>query len=126
MTAGCRRLRNWCRTLTREVCRGWEPERMLYSLVVAAVALAHVWQSWLTLEDWVRMDDAFFRVLAIAYVVNLGFCAAYFVDPFVQSLRQHAARRQWRYLVISIRFVLAIGSAHIAMLALFTPSHPVQ
>jgi hypothetical protein len=121
-------MRNWYRTLTREVLRGWEPERMLYSLLLASVVLGDVWYYWPALKDvFVIKQDALFHVLRMAALVNYAFCTAYLADVLVQVVRQRATRVEWRCLVLAIRFVTAAGFAHIAMSALFTaPPHPVQ
>src|SRR5206468_9994117 len=86
----------------------WEPRRLIYNAVLAAVVLADVWAGWPDVKAILSLDTVlglfFFAVLA-----NVCYCAVYFVDLFVQFLGLHEAWTKGRVAV------LVVGTAFAAV-----------
>jgi hypothetical protein len=90
----------------------WEPRRIVYNAVLAAVVLGHVLVGWpaskLALSMNVLLGLFFLGVLA-----NVCYCAVYVVDFFVRFSGLRGAWLKWR------GALLAVGTAFAAVIAHF-------
>jgi hypothetical protein len=84
------------RAMLRDAIRYWEPRRVTYNLVLAAVVVA-----WIVLT-WPHFSPAFtlqslLLLLALAAIANACYSAAYLADVTMQrsSLRGSWQRRRW-------------------------------
>jgi len=84
------------RTILRDAMQYWEPRRVTYNVVLAAIAVA-----WLVLT-WPHFRPAFtlqslLALLVLAAMANVCYCAAYFADLTMQrsSFRDIWLRRRW-------------------------------
>lgn len=84
------------RAMHRDAIQYWEPRRIIYNLVLAAVAVA-----WLVLT-WPHFRPAFTRqswllLLVLAAIANACYSAVYLADIPMQrsSLRDLWRRRRW-------------------------------
>jgi hypothetical protein len=84
------------RAIVHDAIRYWEPRRITYNLVLAAVVVA-----WLVLT-WPHFRPAFtlqslLGLLALAAIANACYCTAYFADITMQrsSFRGIWQRRRW-------------------------------
>jgi hypothetical protein len=95
-----------------DALRYWEPRRLIYNAVLAAVVLGHVLVGWpeskLALSMNVLLGLFFLGVLA-----NVCYCAVYLVDLFVQFSGLRGAWLKWR------AALLAVGTAFAAVIAHF-------
>ena len=87
---------NTSNAMVRRAIRYWEPRRITFNLVLAAVVVA-----WLVLT-WPHFRPAFtlqslLAITALAAIANAFYCAAYIVDMAVQrsSFRDIGQRRRW-------------------------------
>lgn len=95
-----------------EALRYWEPRRVIYNAVLAAVVLGHLLvgspDSWVRLSVNVLLGFFFLGVLA-----NVCYCAVYVVDLFVQF---SGLRETWAKGRVA---VLTVGTAFAAVIAHF-------
>ena len=82
--------------MLRDAMRYWEPRRVAYNVVLAAIAV-----SWLLLT-WPHFRPAFtlqslLALLVLAAIANACYCAAYVADLAMQrsSFRDRWLRRRW-------------------------------
>jgi hypothetical protein len=98
--------------LAADALRYWEPRRLLYNLVLAAVVVIHFVAAWPGSRIHLNRDT-FFGVFLLAVVANILYCAAYAVDVFVQF---SGVRGEWRRL----RWILLLtGTAFAAVITHF-------
>ena len=93
------------RDVITDAIRYWEPRRVGYNLVLAAIVLG-----WVALT-WPHFRGAFtwpslLAVLVLAVLANVCYCAAYFVDiPLQYSAFQNTwRRRRWALWLIGVLF----------------------
>jgi hypothetical protein len=111
-------IREWA----TDAIRYWEPRRILYNLVLAAIVLTY-FVSGLPATRQLLTVNFFLLLFLLAVLANVAYCAAYAVDIFAQV---SGFRELWQ----SVRWVLfAIGVAFAGVItrfwsmALFNPGH---
>jgi hypothetical protein len=87
--------------------RFWEPRRIFYNLVLAAVVVA-----WLVLT-WPHFRPAFTRtsllfLVIMALLANVCYCAAYLVDLPLQHSTLCAVWRRWRWALWLVGTLFAV------------------
>jgi len=92
--------------------RYWEPRRLIYNSVLAAVVLTHLVAAWPASRDKVSFDLAL-GVFILAVLANVSYCAAYLPDIFVQF---SGLQQPWRVGRVGL---LIIGTAFAATIAHF-------
>ena len=97
-----------------EAIRYWEPRRIIYNLVLAAVVAIHAVVAWLGSGPAPAMtSDAILSAFLLAVLANVAYCAAYVPDIPAQL---SGFRSQW----LRLRFVVyLVGVAFAAILAHF-------
>ncbi len=98
--------------LATEALRYWEPRRLVYNAILAAVVLIHFIAAWPASKRFL-MQDTVLAVFLLAVLANVFYCAAYAVDLFVQSSGVRAAWPRWRWALF------VTGAAFGAVLAHF-------
>ena len=85
--------------------RYWEPRRMVYNVVLAAVILIYFGINYPATKSLVSIDSILFLFLLVV-LANVAYCAAYLVDIFVSasSYRDQWQRRRWIIFVIGLLF----------------------
>jgi hypothetical protein len=96
-----------------DALRYWEPRRIIYNAVLAAVVLGHLFVEWPASRAWLSIDT-FLGLFFLAVLANLCYCAVYIVDLFVQFSGLHESWARGRVAV------LAIGTAFAAVIAHFS------
>lgn len=86
----------------------WEPRRIVYNLVLAAIVIGHMVYFLKTLAV-IRSSMSFDGVLGLfllAVLANVAYCAAYPVDLFAQwsSYRETWLRYRWILFVLGVTF----------------------
>jgi len=64
--------------------RFWEPRRVIYNLILTAVAVFWVVKTWPHFRPAMRLD-ALLKLTALALLANLCYCAAYVLDIAMQQ-----------------------------------------
>ena len=79
-----------------DAVRFWEPRRLVYNLVLTAVALEWLVATWPHFRGALTLS-LLMPLVALAFLANLCYCAAYFVDIPLQRSALGAVwrRRRW-------------------------------
>jgi len=85
--------------------RYWEPRRLFYNVVLAAIVLIYFGINYPATKSLVSIDSVLFLFLLVV-LANVAYCAAYLVDIFVSasSYRDQWRRRRWIIFVIGLLF----------------------
>jgi hypothetical protein len=103
-----------------DAIRFWEPMRIVYNVVLAAIVGAYFFSS----SDPKRnltVDLVLFLFL-LAVLANVAYCAAYIVDIFVQSTEFSERWRKLRWVLFAIGLTFAAILTRFFSLAIFPPS----
>lgn len=85
----------------------WEPRRILYNLLLTAVALIWIVVSWPHFRPAFNLPSLL-PILVLALLANFCYCAAYFIDVPVQHSAIAASWRRWRWLLWLLGTLFAI------------------
>ena len=79
----------------RSAIHYWEWRRLPYNLILAAITLAWLWASWPHFRPAMTLP-ALLRLIALAAIANVLYCAAYLVDvPLQLAFGSGWTRRRW-------------------------------
>jgi hypothetical protein len=111
-------IREWA----TDAIRYWEPRRILYNLVLAAIVLACFVVS-LPVSKGLMSLNFVLVLFLLAVLANVAYCAAYAVDIFAQvsGFRELWQKYRWALFVIGVVFAGII--TRFWSLALFNPGH---
>ena len=103
--------------------RYWEPRRILYNLLLAAIVVIHFVRG-LPVSRSTLEFNTLLLLFALAVLANVAYCAAYIPDVFAQmsNLRDSWLRYRWIVLVIGLAFAGVL--AHFWSYGIFGPIHP--
>ncbi len=98
-----------------DAIRYWEPRRIVYNLVLAAVVLAWVVLSWPHFRPSMTLSSLLLLTI-LASLANVCYCAAYLVDVPIQhsSLSIVWKRRRWGLWLLGTLFAILLASYWIA------------
>jgi len=84
------------KAIFRESLRFWEPRRVVYNLVLAAVTLAWLIFTWPHFAPAMTLDSLL-KLLVLAAIANVAYSAVYAADIPLQfsSIRGPWQRRRW-------------------------------
>ena len=102
-------------TVLRDSIRYWEWRRVPYNVALAIVTTAWVVATWPHFQPAMTLGNAL-RLLVLAAMANLCYCAAYLVDLPLQdsALRETWRRWRWALWVTGTLFALVFASYWIA------------
>ena len=86
----------------------WEPRRIIYNAVLAAVVLGHFWARWPDSRASLSLDTLL-GLFFLAVLANVCYCAVYVVDLFVQFSGLHEAWAKGRVGVLVVGTAFAAG-----------------
>ena len=95
------------RTGLGDAVRFWEPRRLIYNVVLAAVVLAWVMITWPHFLPAFN-PDSLLLLAVLALIANACYSAAYLVDVPAGRSRLAGAWRRWRWMAWSAGTLLAI------------------
>ncbi len=103
--------------------RYWEPRRIAYNLLLAAIVIIH-FVAELPFSKTVVGVNSILLLFMLAVLANVAYCAAYIPDVFAQmsGLRDSWLRYRWVVLVVGLAFAGVL--THFWSLAVF--SHNAQ
>lgn len=84
----------------RDAAQWWEPRRVLYSIVLAAVFVGLTARTWPRLQPELN-SSAILPLIVLAILANLCYSAAYVVDLSVFSSSAPPNRNGWRWVLWS-------------------------
>jgi hypothetical protein len=111
-------IREWA----TDAIRYWEPRRILYNLVLAAIVLTYFAMGLPATRQLLTVNFVLMLFL-LAVLANVAYCAAYAVDIFAQisGFRELWQRVRWVLFAIGVAFAGVI--ARFWSMALFNPGH---
>ena len=85
--------------------RYWEPRRLIYNGVLAAIVLIYFGINYPATKSLVSIDSVLVLFLLVV-LANVAYCAAYLVDIFVSAsnYREQWQSRRWIIFVIGLLF----------------------
>jgi len=89
----------------------WEPRRVIYNAVLAAVTIFWIVWTWPHFRPAMNLGDLL-RLLGLALIANVLYCAAYLVDIPLQLSKISASwsRRRWGLWLIGTAFAMLLTS----------------
>jgi hypothetical protein len=111
-------IREWA----TDAIRYWEPRRILYNLILAAIVLACLSVSLPTSKGLITVDFVLVLFL-LAVLANVAYCAAYVVDIFAQISGFRELWQQYRWLLFVVGMAFAGIVTRFWSMALFNPGH---
>jgi len=99
------------RALLVDAIRFWEPRRLVYNLVLAAVVMVWLVVTWPHFRPAFTLQSLLLLTI-LALLANACYCAAYFVDIALQSLSVGTAlrRQRWGLWVIGTLFAILLAN----------------
>lgn len=112
----------WREYLSNSI-RYWEPRRILYNLVLAAVVVIHFVRGLPSSKALLGFNELLF-VFIMAVLANVAYCAAYVPDVFAQmsGVRDSWLRYRWIVFVVGLAFAAVLS--HFWSLGMFGRSVP--
>jgi hypothetical protein len=103
--------------------RYWEPRRILYNLILAAIVVIHFVKDRPFSKALLQFNSVLLLFL-LAVLANVAYCAAYLPDVFAQmsSVRNSWLRYRWVLFVVGLAFAAIL--AHFWSLAMFGRNAP--
>lgn len=111
-------IREWA----TDAIRYWEPRRILYNLILAAIVLACFSVALPTSKGLITVDFVLVLFL-LAVLANVAYCAAYLVDIFAQISGFRELWQQYRWLLFVVGMAFAGIVTRFWSMALFNPGH---
>jgi len=106
---------NAARAILTEAIRFWEPRRIAYNLILAAIVIAWVALSWPHFRPAMKFE--FVVLLAILFMwANICYCAAYLADVVMQYsfFRREWLRWRWGLWTFGMMFAALLANYWIA------------
>ena len=100
--------------------RYWEPRRLIYNFVLAAIVLTYFGLSHGTFRSKASLDLALFLIL-MAVLANVAYCAAYPVDIFVSASGYREQWLKYRWIIFMIGLVFAAIITRFFVIGMFQP-----
>jgi ABC-type multidrug transport system fused ATPase/permease subunit len=106
------------RDYATEAIRYWEPRRLLYNFLLFVVVVLTLWPSLPSYKSVITIDSILWLFL-LAVLANVAYCAAYFVDIFVQASAFRSQWQQFRWLLFTLGVAFAAVLTRYVAITLF-------
>jgi hypothetical protein len=94
------------RDYATEAIKIWEPWRLLYNLVLAAIVITYFAIGYPASKTFLTVDFCL-GLFLLAVIANIAYCAAYIVDIFAQASGFREIWRRYRKVLFVIGTVFA-------------------
>ena len=101
-----------------DAIRFWEPLRLVYNAVLAAIVLVYFGIYYPTSKSVLSVDSVLFLFL-LAVMANVAYCAAYVVDVFVFASNYREQWRKYRWVIFMIGLLFAAVVTRFFALGMF-------
>lgn len=101
--------------------RYWEPRRVVYNLVLAAVVLIYFGIYYPATRSFLSIDSGLFLFLLVV-LANVAYCAAYPVDIFVSASGYRDQWRKYRWIIFVTGVLFAAIITRFFALGMFAGS----
>jgi uncharacterized membrane protein len=98
--------------------RYWEPRRIVYNIVLAAIVVVHFVHG-LPFSKSVLQFNSLLLLFALAVLANVVYCAAYVPDVFAQMSGVRESWLRFRWVLFAIGLAFAAVLAHFFSLSMF-------
>jgi len=102
-----------------DAIRYWEPRRLVYNAVLAAIVLACFWIGYPKSKETLTIN-LMLLVFLLAVLANVAYCAAYVPDIFAQLSGFREPWRKYRWIVLLIGLLFASVITRFWALAFFS------
>ena len=109
------------RDVITDALRYWEPRRLLYNALLAAVVGAEFIAAWPTSRSFVTFDG-FLALFLLAVLANVAYSTVYVADVFIQLSGFHAKRAAWRRALLVVGFAFAAVLTHFFASGIWRPA----
>jgi hypothetical protein len=89
-----------------DAIRSWEPRRLIYNAVLAAIVLIYFAKSYPASKARLTLDGAL-GVFLLAVLANVAYCAAYGADIFAQISGYRELWRKYRWVLFLVGILFA-------------------
>jgi hypothetical protein len=89
-----------------DAIRYWEPRRLIYNAVLAAIVLIYFAMSYPASKSQLTLETAQ-GLFLLAVLANVAYCAAYVADVFAQISGYRERWRQYRWILFLIGILFA-------------------
>lgn len=90
-----------------DAARFWEPRRLLYNLLLLAVVLLWVMNTWPHFRPAITLQSLGIMIV-LALLANLCYCAGYLAEILIQNVTSSVAWQRQRWAVWVVGTLLAI------------------
>jgi len=94
------------KVILTDAIRYWEPRRVPYNLVLAAIAVGYFVYYWPYTVGQLTIDTLFILFI-LAVLANICYCAAYVVDVVIQLSEFRAIWPVYRWLLFALGLLFA-------------------
>src|SRR5215510_14607354 len=94
------------REYATDAIRYWEPKRLLYNLVLAAIVILYFSINLPRSESFLNLNGILF-LFVLTVLANMAYCAAYVVDIFVQGSGFRQLWLQYRWVLFTLGLAFA-------------------
>jgi len=101
--------------------RYWEPRRLIYNAVLAAIILIYFGLNYPASKSILSINFVL-SVFLLAVLANVAYCAAYPVDVFVSASNYREEWRKYRWIVFIIGLSFAAIITRFFALGMFQPN----
>lgn len=106
-------------TLTDSI-KYWEPRRLIYNAVLAAIVLTYFAINFPTSKNLLFSLNGMLLIFILAVLANIAYCAAYLADVFAQLSGFQATWRRYRWILLTIGIVFAGAITRFFAMGLFS------
>jgi len=108
------------RDYVTDAIRFWEPWRVAYNLVLAAVVAIYFVISYPSSKKMLSLDFCL-GLFLLAVIANVAYCAAYIVDIFAQASGFRELWQRYRWLLFAIGTTFAAIVTRFVAIGMFRP-----
>jgi hypothetical protein len=106
------------RDYATDAIRYWEPRRLAYNAVLAAIVLIYFRLGYPASKTALSLNTVSFLFL-MAVLANVAYCAAYIVDIFAQATAFQEGWRRYRWILFTVGLLFAAVLTRFWALGLF-------
>jgi hypothetical protein len=107
------------RDVTTDALRYWEPRRLFYNAILAAVVGAHFVAAWPISKSSLTFDGLL-GLFLLAVLANVAYSTVYLADIFIQLSGFRGNRAVWRRVLLVVGFAFAATLSHFFARGMFT------
>lgn len=111
------------REAVSDAIRYWEPRRLAYNGVLAAIVLFYFFRGYPASKAVLQLD-AILVLFLLAVLANVAYCAAYVADVFAQWSSYRDFWRRYRWVVLLVGLVFAGILTRFFSIGMFFPANP--